>query len=254
MRVDQIAAQLYTVREFLRTPAEIEASLKKVKEIGYPAVQLSGLGPIEEAELAMMLKDVGLVCCATHEASDWILDHPEAVVCHLQMLGCTHTAYPWPSVKLDTRAEVQAFAQRLNAAGRVLREAGITLSYHNHSVEFRRVEGKLILELIYEETDPRYLQGEPDTYWVQHGGGDPEDWCHKLQGRLPLLHLKDYGMGPEGPTFFEVGYGNLTWEPILAAAEASGCQWYIVEQDVCARDPFESLRMSFEYLRGKCCS
>jgi len=39
MKIHQIAAQLYTVRDFLKTPAEIEKTLKKIRAIGYEAVQ-----------------------------------------------------------------------------------------------------------------------------------------------------------------------------------------------------------------------
>ena len=93
----------------------------------------------------------------------------------------------------------------------------------NHQIEFRRLSGKPILEILFEETDPRYLQAEIDTYWVQNGGGDPVAWCHKLKGRLPILHMKDYTVNASNlePTFAEIGNGNLAWKPIIAAAEAA---------------------------------
>ena len=50
------------------------------------------------------------------------------------------------------------------------------------------------------------------------------------------------------PTFAEIGHGNLDWPRIVAAAKASGCEWYIVEQDRCDGDPFDSLKMSFDYI------
>ena len=46
-----LAAQLYTVREFTKTPADIAATFKKVRAMGYRAVQCSGMGPIEPQEL-----------------------------------------------------------------------------------------------------------------------------------------------------------------------------------------------------------
>lgn len=253
MKINQVAAQMYTVRDFLKTPDDIAASLDKIKQIGYHAVQLSGLGPIEDQQLAALCQASGLIVCATHENGAEIISQPEAVVEKLKLLECSHTAYPYPAdVKMDTEAEVRAFAKSLEAAGKVMRAAGITLSYHNHSIEFRRVGGKTILELLYEETDPRYLQAEPDTYWIQHGGGNPVAWCKKLHGRLPLLHMKDYGIAAgNAPTYFEVGQGNLDWVSIVQAAEASGCEWFIVEQDTCAGDPFDSLRMSFEYIKER---
>ncbi len=255
MKVQQLAAQLYTVREHLKTPADIAASLKRVRQIGYQAVQLSGLGPIEDDDLVRLLKETGLVCAATHEDAATILDRPEVVAERLERLGCRYTAYPYPGgVKLDTLDEVRTFAGRLNASGRVLYDAGKVLAYHNHNIEFRRVDGRLILEVLFGETDPRYLQGEIDTYWVQYGGGDPVDWCRRLKGRLPLLHLKDYITTQDRqPTFAEVGYGNLNWDSIIAEAENAGCRCFVVEQDTCAGDPFESLKMSFEYLRENFC-
>ena len=256
MKIEQVAAQLYTVREFLKTPADIAASLKKIKAIGYPAVQASGLGPIEDAALAQLVREAGLTLCATHEPAQQILDNPAGVVERLRRLGCRFTAYPYPSgVAFNSLEDVKALARRLNEAGRVLHEAGLVLTYHNHHIEFRRFGGRTILETLYEETDPRYLQGEIDTYWVQHGGQNPAAWCRRLRGRLPLLHMKDFGIAPDNKIVFcEIGRGNLDWREIVAEAEASGCRWFIVEQDSTPGDPFESLQISFEFIRDELCS
>lgn len=256
MKLQQVAAQLFTLRDYLKTPADFAASMKKVRAIGYPAVQLSGLGPIPEEEIVRVCAGEGLTICATHEGTAAILDTPQAIVAKLKKLGCKHTAIPSPGgAKLETLNDVKAFAARINAAGKVLADAGLTLSYHNHHMEFRRMAGKPVLEHIYNLTDPRYLKGEPDTYWVQVGGGDPVAWCKKLKGRLPLLHMKDYAIDAENnPVFAEIGNGNLNWKKIIAAAEKSGCEWFIVEQDTCPGDPFDSLKRSFEYISGKLCS
>lgn len=257
MRVDQVAVQLFTLRDHMSTPAETAATLKKIAEIGYPAVQFGALPDMPLADLSAMLSDSGLTCCSTHGTGKAdLLDDPAAAAEVAADLDCPSVAYPYPSgVPLGTLDDVRAFAQRLNAAGKVYHEAGISFAYHNHSIEFQLVDGRLVLDVLYDETDPRYLQGEPDTYWIQYGGGDPVDWCRKLKGRVPLLHMKDYKITPEDrPTFAEIGYGNLNWKSIVAAAEASGCQWYIVEQDRCDGDPFDSIKMSFDYIRDTLCS
>ncbi len=88
---------------------------------------------------------------------------------------------------------------------------------------------------------------------MQAGGGDPVAWCERLTGRLPLIHLKDFGVDKDGkPVIGEIGAGNLAWDRILPAAERSGCRWFIVEQDTCPGDPFDSLATSWRFLAPRC--
>jgi sugar phosphate isomerase/epimerase len=96
MKMSQVAAQLYTLRDHLKTPDDIAKSLQKVAAIGYKAVQVSGMGPIPEEDLNAILKENGLVCCATHEPGDVIRQNPEKVVERLKKLNCRYTAYPYP--------------------------------------------------------------------------------------------------------------------------------------------------------------
>ena len=252
MKIDQVAIQLYTLRDFCKTTGEYAATLKRVREIGYQAIQVSGVGPIPEAELCSIAEGEGLVICATHEPSDRILNETEAVVDRLAALGCTYTAYPHPrGVAMDDAEGVRSLCERLDAAGAILHAAGQVLCYHNHALELFRLNGEPVLETIYRSTSPQNLQGEPDTYWLQAGGADSVAWCKRLNGRLPLLHLKDYAVEANGtPRFAEIGSGNLDFKAIIAAAEESGCRWFIVEQDTCPGDPFVSIKKSFDYIKA----
>jgi sugar phosphate isomerase/epimerase len=254
MKISQVAAQLFTIRDYLKTPADIAASMKKIRGIGYEAVQVSGMGPIDEKELVTILDGEGLRCCATHEKSASIIDTPENVVQRLQKLGCIYTAYPHPHVDTGTEESVRQLASGLNRAGKILHEAGLVLTYHNHNNEFRKVNSRLVLDILYDETDPRYLQGELDTFWVQAGGGNPAAWCRKMNNRLPLLHIKDFGVSNDNkPRFEEIGRGNLDWPQIIESAESAGCQWFIVEQDGdwLDNDPFASLKTSLDYIKER---
>jgi len=252
MNIHQVAAQFYTVRDFCQTTEAFAQSCAKARAIGYEAIQLSGIGPIPEEEIVRICKGEGLTICATHEPSDTVLNNPEAVVDRLNKLGCKFTAYPYPGgIDFTKAADVDGLIAQLDAAGQVLREAGQVLTYHNHACEFLKLDGQVVLDRIYSRTSPANLQGEIDTYWVQVGGADPTAWCRKLANRLPLLHLKDcIATAANGSAFCEIGNGNLNFPAIIAAAEASGCQWFIVEQDTCPGDPFDSLRISLEYIQA----
>ena len=248
MKKSLIAAQLYTLRDFLKTPADVATTLKKVKQIGFEAVQASGIGPIDTKELSKMIEGEGLVCCATHEGGKDILETPEKVVEKLNILNCKYTAYPWPHTNPTSEADYIALAKALDKAGEVLAKGGKVLTYHNHSIEFEKFNGRVALDILYSESKPENLQGEIDTYWVQHGGHNPVDWIKKLKNRLPLLHLKEYGIINREVKMLEIGNGNLDWKGIIKAGKAAGTKWFIIEQDVCRIDPFESLKIGLEYL------
>jgi len=89
-----------------------------------------------------------------------------------------------------------------------------------------------------------------DTYWIQHGGGDPVAWIRKMTGRMPVVHLKDMVIINGEQAMVEVGEGNFDWSAILHTCKEAKVEWYAVEQDVCQRDPFESLKISYENLKA----
>lgn len=253
MKLEQVAIQLYTLRDHCKTAADLAATAKKVREIGYTAVQVSGVGPIPEEEIVAILRGEGLTLCATHEPALRILNETDAVIERLHKLGVSLTAYPHPAgLDITDRAQIDALVKALDRAGAQMRAAGITLGYHNHGIEFVKVPGTSMtfLDYVYANTAPENLAGEPDTYWIHYGGGDCVEWCKKLKGRLPFSHLKDYMFtAQDKPHFTEIGNGTLPFKRIVAEAERSGCRWFIVEQDTTPGDPFDSIRASFDYIR-----
>lgn len=252
MKLSQIASQLYTLSDFCKTAPEVAATAQKVRAIGYEAVQISGVGPIPEAELVKIFQGEGLTICATHEPSDQVLNEPERVIERLHKLGCKLTAYPYPKdIDFASKAHIEALISKLDAAGANLRAAGLALGYHNHGIEFVKHESKPVLEHISDRTDPANLVAELDTYWIHYGDGDVVEWTQRVAGRQPFIHLKDYGFTPANThQFCEIGAGTLPFDRIIAGAERGGCQWFIVEQDRCPGDPFDSIRQSFDHINS----
>ncbi|MGC8782176.1 MAG: sugar phosphate isomerase/epimerase family protein [Anaerolineae bacterium] len=247
-----LAAQLYTVREFTQTAADLAATLKKVKAIGYTAVQISAIGPIPDAEVKQMVDDLGLKIVITHTPYPRLWNDIDAVIAQHKLWECPNVAIGSmpPPYREAGEEGFRRFAAEANAVGEKLAKAGLTFSYHNHSFEFVRFGKRTGLDLIFEETDPRYLKAEIDVYWVQHGGADPAAWVRKMTGRMPVVHLKDMVIQDGKQIMAEIGEGNLNWPAILAACKEARVEWYAVEQDVCQRDPFESLKISYDNLRA----
>src|SRR5688572_32942725 len=88
----RLAAQLFTLREYTQTPTDIAKTLARVKKLGYDAVQLSALGPIDPKELASILSNEGLTCCATHVSLDRMKNETSAVIDDHKLWNCEYTA------------------------------------------------------------------------------------------------------------------------------------------------------------------
>ncbi len=245
-----IAAQLYTVRDFTQTPADIIQTMKKVAAAGYEAVQLSALGPMGPAELREVCAGEGLTICSTHTDYERMRDEPEAVIEEHKILDCQYPAIGGLPAEYRNAQGFAKFAKEASQVAARLAEGGLTFGYHNHNFELEKFGDRTGLQILFEDSDPRYFTFEIDTYWVQAGGGSPVAWINKLKDRLPLLHLKDMTMRGREQIMAEVGEGNLDWPGILEAAKNVGVVWYIVEQDTCERDPFESLNISLDNLKA----
>jgi len=254
MKIKNVGAQLFTLRDLLKTPADVAKTLPQVRAIGYEVVQLSGLAPMEPKDLKKILDDCGLWGCSTHEPMDAILKDTDRLIERLKIVGAVTTAIPWIGEDYRSEDGYKRLALEANAAGRKLKAAGIILMYHNHGFEFQKYGDKLGLEILYDESDPELLQGEIDTYWVQYGGGNPAAWCRRLKGRMPLVHLKDMTVLNNQPTMTEIGQGNIDFKEIRDACDRSGVTWFMVEQDTCRRPPLESLKLSFDYIKRTLCT
>jgi len=248
----QVAVQVYTIRDFIKTVPAFAASMRKARAIGYTGVQFDWEHhpDLPPAEMKRICDDEGLTICISHFGYELFESELESIIERQQLWDCAQTAIvAMPGRYHEQGADgYRRFAAEATAIGERLAAAGITLSYHNHSFEFVRFGAETGLELIFAASDPRYLQAEIDTYWVQHGGADPAAWIRRVAGRMPVVHYKDMVILPDGKqAFAEVGQGNLNWPAIVAATCETAVPWIVVEQDRCQRDPFESLTLSYQY-------
>ncbi len=243
-----VALQLYTVRDL--TPTDFVGTVTKVAQMGYAGVEMAGVtGGLSAKELKKLFDDLGLRVAGSHIGIDILEKDPAAVADFNLTIGNPYLVVPYmPKEAMNTLEGAQALAQRLNKLAQTYKPYGLKVAYHNHAHEFVRVGDRYALELLYDQTDPVLVQGEPDLYWVTYGNEDPVAWLKNHPGRCPLVHLKDMAPGPER-TFAEVGEGIINWQPVFAAAETAGAQWYIVEQDRCQRPTLESAALSLKHLK-----
>lgn len=247
----KVAAQLYTLRAVMRTPGQIEQGFARLSQDGWKAVQVSGIGPMEPAKLRALADKYDLEICATHIPAQRLVDDAESVIREHDVLGCKYIGIGGMDRRRARAADdFRDFAKLMAPAAEKLRAAGKAFLYHNHDFELVRFGGVTGLDILLAESGDAFTF-EPDTYWLQAGGGDPAQWIGKMAGRVEVVHFKDMAYEPEegAQVMAEVGAGNLNWPAILSACAKAGVRWHVVEQDACRRDPFDSLKMSLENLK-----
>jgi sugar phosphate isomerase/epimerase len=250
MNKDRIAAQLYTVREFTQSPERLGETLRKIADIGYAAVQVSAIGRMPPEQVKELADEAGLGICATHVGYDRLQDDLEAVIREHKLWNCRYVGLgSMPQPYRESREGYAAFVREMAPIAARLAENGLQFIYHNHRFEFARVDGTRIgMDYLLEETDPAAFGFELDVYWAQAGGGPAADWVRKLKGRMAVVHLKDMAVVRDEAVTAELGEGNMDVSGIVQACRDIGVEWYVVEQDDCRRDPFESLAISYRRL------
>jgi sugar phosphate isomerase/epimerase len=229
MNKNQIALQMYTVREAAQQ--DMLGTLRRVGAMGYPAVEFAGYGGVPTAEIRALLDSLGMQTAGVHVPLADLQNKPEQVFADLHTLGCTYAVVPWVSEEYrGSDAAVQQLAGILNDLGARCHAAGLQLGYHNHNFEFAAGEGPTMWERLTAATDPRLVALELDLYWAAFAGADPLALIAQYAPRLALLHVKDMAADATRADT-PVGTGTLPWPEILAAGDAAGVSWYIVEQD-----------------------
>lgn len=249
-----IGLELYTVRDELQK--DFTGTLKKVAGIGYKEVELFSFLQKPAAEIRRAMADNGLVCPAAHYELSL---EPQLAreIEYAQKLGLRYMVVAWLTPE-ERRSldDYKRHAEFFNRAGEQTKKAGIQFGYHNHNFEFKTFGGLVAFDELLRLTDPQLVKIELDCFWITWAGKDPVEYFKRYPGRYPILHIKDrkpgYGTYTDvddkpGP-FTEVGRGAIDWKPIFAAAPQGGVKHYFVEQDFCDRPPFESARISYEYL------
>ncbi len=247
-----IGAQLYTLRDFCRNLDDFSETLKKVADIGYTTVQVSGTCAYEAEWLRDELKKNGLTCGITHFDFGRVLNETEKVIDEHKTFGCSYIGLGGMPGGPSKYAEFRADPKLVPALDKIA-AAGMKFMYHNHNGEYetKMEDGRPVMFHLSDDFTPAQMGFTLDTYWVYYGGYDPLAEIERLSGRLPVIHFKDMFVTESGERKMSwIGGGNtMDFEKIAAAFEKAGTKFGYVEQDNCnGEDPFSCLKKSYDYL------
>lgn len=245
-KVKDIGLQLYSVRDAMLTDAV--GTLKKLAAIGYKELESAGSQKgnyygLSPKEVKQVCSDLGLTMRSghVHINESWQKSVDEAAEIGQEYLVCS--SLPSSGQTIDNYKKV---ADIFNKAAEDCKKAGITFGYHNHDYEFDKVNGKVLYDVLLENTDPDLVKMELDLGWVVVTGNDPLVYFEKFPNRFPLWHLKD--MKKEVHESTEFGKGQIDIKKMLQHAKKSGMKYFFVEQEEYAGDPMASMRHNYDYL------
>ena len=270
MKTLPVGLQLYTVRTEMEKG--VDAALKAVKAAGYDYVEPAGLFGLSGEEFCALLDKNGLKAVCAHVPFASMLSDPDGCIATYKTIGCEYMAVPYLAEGQRPGDEgFDKILESVDAFGAKCAENGITLLYHNHDFEFKKMpDGRYGLDYMYETVSAEHLQTELDTCWVNVGGENPAQYIKKYAGRCPVVHLKDFKgsksehmyeligieSGEKEPVkntfeFRPVGHGVQDFPAILESAVESGAKYVIVEQDQTYDIPcLEAAKLSRDYLKS----
>lgn len=253
--VAPIGVQTYSFRNYF--PKDVPGTLDRIQAMGITEIE-GGAGRIPPEEFKKMCDERGITIASTGAGFNDLAEKPQEVAETAKTLGAKFVMCAWvPHERGNfTLEDANKAIAVFNAAGKVLKENGLTFCYHAHGYEFQSHGDGTLLDYIMQNTDPKYVSFEMDIFWIQFGGGDPVALLKKYGDRWKLMHLKDMKEGIEkdltGGTDVEynvpLGTGQLDMPGILKEGRRIGIAHYFIEDE--SSRVVDQIPQSIAYLRS----
>jgi sugar phosphate isomerase/epimerase len=246
-----IGLQLYSVRN--ECEKDLVGTVTAVAKMGYKAVEFAGYYNRDAKTLRKLLDDVGLKCCGTHIGLETLQgDNLAKTIEFNQILGNQFLIVPGLAEQhTKSRQAWQETADIFNALAEKVAPHRMRVGYHNHTIEFKALDGELPWDTFFGRTKKEVVM-QFDTGNAMQGGGDATVYLKRYPGRAATVHVKSFSKTKPNAL---IGEDELPWKEIFRLCETlAGTQWYIVEYESDAYPPLVSVEKSLQKLRewGKC--
>ena len=204
-------------------------SFERVVEADFDGIEFAGLAESDLLPTATALGQTKLAPVGVHVPYDRLQVDRRQVVHELATIGCKRVVIP--SIHPDHFASHDAVARmatRLSALGGRLRTDGRLLCYQNDDHEFRGIDdgedGSVDAYDLLVERAGEGLAFELDVGGVVTAGRDPVSLLHHLDGRVPIVTLRDVTAIGEPVA---LGEGIVNVEEIVIAARDTSVEWLV---------------------------
>ncbi|MCD7976731.1 MAG: sugar phosphate isomerase/epimerase [Tannerellaceae bacterium] len=254
----RIGLQLYSIKDDLEK--DFSGSMTKLQKIGYHSVETYGFDGTtffgkKLSEFNRMLGDMGMMLSGTHtgspvlpadtQAKEW--DLWKNVCAELKAAHATRAIQSWlpPTQTMD---ELKRLAEHYNRVGEVCKKEGIRFGIHNHSAEFKKVDGVMIYDYLLEHTQPDLVFFQLDMGHALEAGADCVEYVKKYPGRFTSWHLTDHKPGVGD---VELGLGDVDYDQLFTMTDMAKLDDLVVEQET-GEDRFAACQRNFDFVVKRC--
>lgn len=234
-----IGVQLYSVRDECKK--DFAKTVEKVAKIGYQAVEFAGYYNTKAKDLKKLLDNNGLKCCGAHVGIDTLLgDNLEKSIEFHKTIGNKYLIVPGLHKKYQESAKAWMETARIfNGIAEKLKPHGMFTGYHNHTVEFKPMEGKAPWDIFFGATCKEVVM-QLDIGNCMNGGADPLTYLKKYPGRARTIHAKPFSKRGFKDV---IGKDEAPWAEIVKLCRTvGGTEWMIVEQEQYHKSSLESIK------------
>ena len=245
---NKIGLQLYTVRRELEK--DFEGTLQRVAGLGYREVEFAGYYNRTPQQVKAILDKNNLSAPSAHTQLQGMRQNLDQLLEAAHVIGHRYLVLAYLNAdERKTLDDYKRVIESLNQAGEVCQKSGVQLAYHNHDFEFPPIDGVVPYDLMLKETSASRVKMELDLYWITKAGQSAAKYFAANPGRFALVHVKDMDNTPKR-FFTEVGRGVIDFKQLLPQAKKAGVKHFFVEQDETPGSPFDSIKISYDYLNG----
>jgi sugar phosphate isomerase/epimerase len=138
----------------------------------------------------------------------------------------------------STLADYKKNAEQLNKIAEKIKAAGMLTGFHNHTMEFKMLEGELIYDALMAAFDPALVKMQFQTE-VINLGFKASTYFIKYPGRFISSHLSDWSTDKK---YVPIGQGVIDWKEFFISAKTGGVKNFFVEM------PFETFKDSASFI------
>ncbi|MDB5142068.1 MAG: sugar phosphate isomerase/epimerase [Mucilaginibacter sp.] len=207
---------------------------------GYAGAGFAPLVDVKATDLRKMIEDAGLHCPSCHIGMGDLKNNFGQCMEFAHGLGLSQIIAPGLETPGKSISDYKESAGEFNKIAEKIKGEGMATGLHNHSGEFKMLDGELIYNAIMGALDGNLVKMQFQTEVITLGYKG-STYFKKYPGRFISAHLSDWTADKKQ---VPIGKGIIDWKEFFEDAKTGGIKNFFVEMNM------ENYKDSASYIHG----